>query len=555
MLIIGDQNYLGSVQQINERRVADGYGVEVRNLRPGSADLRPWRAALSVYTIPGGGAQRNSIYRMGRAAPSDTDYWLSSTNDVDYVRSLIAEDTTERTYYTGETEPRVTDNVIGLAGAPYPSAFRTLGVPRPSGVITLTITNAGVATTQHTRVYLDTFITDKGEEGAPNAAPASITCNTDATIGLSNLPAAPGGSHGITLRRVYVSTDNSDYQQFVQQSVGTTTASDNASVRGTILASGGTDDLLMEWLEPPSGLRGMIELWNGMVGGFVGKSVRVCEAYKPWAWPLKYENLVNDEVVGTGTWQTNWVVLTTGRPRIFRGSSPLSMTEDRMVLQHACVAKKSIVSVGHGVCWASPKGIAYVGERGNLLLTDGLYSPEQWKAGFSPSTIIGARIEHYYYGSYIGPGAVRKAFLLDTLNPENGLIHLDQGAYATFYDEIADQLYLLDTGNVVRKWDAGDLLTVYFKRGIKRHAQRTNPGIAKIISDFYPVAFKLFSDRIDPTTRARTMVERYAKTVQNGEPFLLPGGYTAQDFQYEVNLAGVGGLGVLIGEEVSDLRA
>ncbi|MGV8823033.1 hypothetical protein [Methylibium petroleiphilum] len=551
MLLIGDQNYRGSVQQINPRRVGEGYGVEVRNMRPGSADLRPWGAAGSVYTIPGGGAQRKALYRMDRATVSDVNYWLSSVNDVDYVRSLLADDPEERTYYTGESEPRVTDNTIAFAGAPYPTAFRTLGVPRPSGVITLAITTAGAATTQHVRSYFDTFVTDKGEEGPPNAAPVNITCNTDATIGLSNLPASPGGSTGITLRRIYVSTGGGDYLRFAQQAVATTTASDNTTVRGDVCPSGGRE-ATPAWLAPPATMKGLIELWNGMLGGFADKGLYVCEKDKPWAWPLEYRKVVPDTIVGTGTWQSNWLVLTTGRPRIFRGSSPRSLVEDPTVLKGACVAKKSIAGVGHGVVWAGRDGLHYVGDNGQRLLTDGLYSPEQWRDTFNPATIVGGVVESFYYGSYVAAGGSRKAFLIDTLNPE-GLIHLDQGAHATYYDPIAAQLFLLDEGNVVRKWNSGAALVATFKSRVKRLPYPVNPAVARVISDVYPVTFNLYAGRIDPDTRAFSIVLKHTKTVNNGDNFRLPSGYLTEDLQYEVSLAGAM-LAVLVGEDTNDLR-
>lgn len=551
MLLIAHQNYRGSVTKINPQRLGDGYGVEVRNYRPGSADLRPWKQAASVYTIPGGGAQRLALYRFNRATISDVNYWFSSVNDVDYVRSLLPDDPEERTYYTGEAQPRVTDNTIALSGAPYPTAYRTLGVPRPSGTITLAITTPGVATTQHVRSYFDTFVTDKGEEGAPNAAPQNITCNTDATITLSNLPASPGGSTGITLRRIYVSTGGGDYLRCAQQAVATTTFVDNASVRGDVCPSGGRE-LTPAWLEPPATLRGLTELWAGMMAGFSGKAVYICEKDKPWAWPIEYRKPVFDDIVGMATWQSNLVVLTTNRPRVFRGSSPRNILEDPTVLSGACVSKKSVVGMGHGVVWAGREGLHYIGSQGQVLLTADIYSEEDWRDTFNPATIVGGRVESFYYGSYVAAGGSRKAFMIDTLNPE-GLIHIDQGAYATYYDPIAAQLFLLDEGNVVRKWNSGAPMTVSHKSGLKRIGTLVSPGVARVIADTYPVEFKLFTDKIHPDTRARTVVERYSKTVNSRDAFRLPGKYLCEEVQYSVSLTGPG-LVVLIAEDQSDLR-
>ena len=129
MLIAAWQQWVGINSRMNARLLAPGMGVDAVDFRPGSGDLRPWNLAPVVHTLAGLGAQAQSIHRMGKNAPSDNLYWLTSLNDVDYVRSLLALDEAERTYYTGESEPRVTDTTMALAGAPFPTAYRTLGVP------------------------------------------------------------------------------------------------------------------------------------------------------------------------------------------------------------------------------------------------------------------------------------------------------------------------------------------------------------------------------------------------------------------------------------------
>ncbi len=548
MLIIADQRFVGANLELNPKKLGDGFGTEARNMRLGGSDLAPWNAALPVYTIPGGATQRRALYRLGRASPSDTLYWLSSINDVDYVRSLLAADTVERTYYTGESEPRVTDNVLALSGEPYPTAFRTLGIPAPDGTISLAPLSAGTGDAQ-TRSYLDTFVSDRGEESAPNPNPQTITINGTGTVTLSSLAAPPAGSHGITLRRLYVSTGG-EYRRFAQQDASLTTAVDSLA-RGAVLPSGGSTSR-PAWLTPPTDLRGLIGLWNGMIGGFTGKALRVCYPYQPHAWPLEYEKLVTDEIVATGKWLQNWLILTNSRPRLFVGSSPASLGEVPAEIEHACVAKKSVANLGHGVCWASSDGLAYMGQGARGLVTRGVIKPEQWKSRFNPSTMVGARIENYYYGSYVNPTTgLREAFLLDPLNPAS-IIQLDQGAHATFYDDLQDELYLLDAGNVVKKWNAGAALTAKFVRGVKRHPYPTNPGAAQVVADTYPVNFKLYSEQRDAAGIVTGTVLRHERTVASPEPFRLPSGYIAQDFHTEVASAS-SVQAVMVAEDISDL--
>lgn len=537
MLIVVGQNFIGAILEIHPKRLADGYGVEARNMRLGSADLRPYSAANVVHTIAGVTTQRISMYRLGRATPSDTNYWLSWTTDVDVVRSLLADDPTERVYYTGDGEPRVTDNILALAGEPYPTAYRTLGVPAPDTQMSATLNTAGSGVSE-TRSYLDTFVTDRGEESAPNSSPTAFVCLGGSTVNLSALATVPGGSHGITLRRIYVST-GTDYQLTIEQAASATTAID-AGVRGQVLASGGSTSR-PAWLMPPAGLKGLIELWNGMIGAFVGKSLRVCEAYKPFAWPIEYENIVHDDIVGTGTFLQSWVVLTTGAPRLFMGSSPLAMSEVPSAFKQSCVSKRSIASLDAGVVWASKKGLCYISSAGERIITDGIFTPEQW-AAMNPATMHGQRFdEETYIGFYTDASSNKRAFLIRPAQPL-GIIYLDQGAFGSYYDPIADQLYLMDAAGAVRKWNSGSALTMTYRSGIIRKPVECNPGVAQIEADAYPVAFKLWGDG----------VLRYTGSVLNSEPFTLPSGYMAQEYQYEVSASAAVQV-VLVGEGVADL--
>ena len=537
MLVLVAQNFIGANTEIQPKRLADGYGVECRNLRWGAVDLRPYNAPQLVYTLPAG-TQRTSLYRLGRATASDTQYWLAWVNDVDVVRSLLADDPTERIYYTGDGEPRTTDTTLALAGEPYPTAYRKLGIPAPATQMGAALAVAGTGEDE-TRSYLDTFVSDRGEESAPMSNPRAIVVKGGSTVNLSSLAAVPTGSHGITLRRIYVSTGN-DYQLTVEQAAASTTAVDN-NVRSTVLPSGGATSR-PAWLVPPTNLKGLIELWNGMIGGFVGKSLRVCEANRPWAWPIEYENLVTDPIVGTGKYLQNWVVLTTGNPRLFVGSSPLSMSEVPTGFGQACVSKRSIVSLDRGVCWAGKRGLCYIGAGGERVVTRGIISETQW-AAMNPATMHGQKFdEETYIGFYTDSAdGLRKSFLIRPEAPQ-GFISLDAGAFGSYYDPIADRLFLLDSTNTIKKWDSGAALDVTFRTGIKRMPMECNPGAAQVEATVYPVTFKLWGDG----------VLRYTKTVTDAEPFRLPGGYLAQEYQAEVKGAGPIQL-VVVGGDVSDL--
>lgn len=544
MLIAAWSNFIGANQRVHPKRLGEGVGVNAVNLRLGSADLRPWRAPATVVTT-GGATPLISLYRMNRAVASDTSAWLQWTTDVDVVRSLIAQDTTEEIYYTGDGVPKRTDNVIGLPANPGPAAWRTLGIPKPTAALTATVLTAGSGTDQ-SRAYVDTFVNNQGRESAPGLA-RTITCKPDATITLDGFDPAPGGYPDLAQRFIYVSVDGSEYRRCAELAIAATSVVDTGT-RGAILQSGGALSK-PAWEMPPSDLSGLIALHGSMVGGFRGKEFMVCEPGKPWAWPVEYRDTVFDDIVATGKWGQNWVLLTTSTPVVLRGG-PQLFDKQYLPFNQACVAKRSAVSMGIGVAYASPNGLCWVGEGGARIVTEGLMTPEQWQA-LVPSTIVGARWERFYVGFY-NDGQAR-GFMIDPLNPE-GIVFLTVGARGTFYDPISDRLYLQDVGNVIKRWHmpAAAPLSAVFKTAVKRHDQPTNPGFGMVVADEpESVQVELWADVLQ-ANGSRVWTNVFTRTVTGGEPFALPSGYLAQDFQAQLTTSSPV-QGFLLAEDVADL--
>lgn len=532
-------SFIASDLNISQKGLAPGLGVIAKNMDTRHNDLRARPDASTVFTITGTGAQQLSIYRMGRDTASDTTYWLSSPNVVDYVRGPIAGDSTERTYYTGEAKARFTNNTF-LSGSPLPSGFFDLGVPAPGGTMSAAITTPGTGPNE-TRVYTETFVRGNGDESAPEANTVTIICPGGSTITLSTLTANPGGTIGITNRRGYVSTSGGVFQRFADQVTATATMVDNSGTRGLELTTGGSD-AHPTWLTPPDTMRGLIELWNGMLGGFDGKTYMVCVPYTPHAWPLAYQGIVPDTIVGSAKYLQNWVLVTSGTPRLVTGTTSGSMGDSPIPLNQAGVSKRSVVGVGHGVMWASNDGMAYVGQFGSKLLTDGFIDPVLWRSKYHPETIIGAWWNRYYIGFYTTTGGGHAAFMLDTANPM-GIIDLDHIALGVFSDTLQQALYTVGAGNVVKKWDAGALLNLTFKTGIVRSADDTNPGVAMIVATTYPITFALYGDG----------TLRHTQVITSDAPFRLPGGYVASEWQVQLS-AGTGPIeAVLLAHEMVDL--
>ena len=543
---IGVVGFGGANRALEAKLLPDTVGVESVNQRPGRGDLRAWKAPSTVATVPSG---RKSIYRLGRDVASDANYWLTWTTVVSAVRGFIANDTSERTYFTGDGVPKVTDNVIGIATPPFPTAARTLGVPAPILQPSLTQVTAGTGTDE-TRYYVFTYVTDLGEESAPSPVSAAFVCKPGAQITVGNLgTAAPTGNYGITLKRVYRTqsgvTGETEFFFLREIPIGTSSTTDDGRALGEVLPT-------TTWLMPPANLKQLHGLHNGMMAGISGRSVRYCEQYKPYAWPLAYETLLADVTpVALGSFEQTLVVLTTGHPYAVNGTSPEAMQETKINLNQACVSETSVQSFGHGVVYASPDGLCYVGTNGPpRVLTAGLMLPEDWRA-LVPSTIVSGQYGGLYLGFY-DDGTGWKGFAIDPVDPV-GLFFLETGYPAAFYDRLQDALYVL-SGTSVQKWNAGSAMTTRFRSKVFRTPRPANLGYAEVIATGYPVTLRVWSDSCDPVTNAITMVLRATMTVPNRKFITLPAGYLSDDHQLELEVpSGRAVQGVVLADSVAEL--
>lgn len=525
----------GCIKAIDSRELDASVGADSVNQRPRDGELSPWRDPSTVATVPTG---RKTIYRMGRDLVSDSVYWLSWTTVVHAIRGFLANDPQERTYFTGSGTPKVTDNIMGLASSPYPTTARELGVPAPSGTSTITETVAGTGTDRLT-FYADTFITDQGEESLPRVI-GSITTKPGATISLASLPPAPAGNYGITTRRIYRSEAGTSGQGeffFLLD-----TAATNVSASDAGLTVGAKVMNTTGWEMPPSDLKCLTALWSGMLAGITGRSVRYSEPYKPYAWPIAYETLTPDVTpVALAVWSKNLLVLTTGRPFLVNGSTPLSMGDEPVEFEKGCVSVQSVANVEHGVVWASSDGLAYYGNLGPRLLTAGILTRDQWLA-LNPDTMVGVLYEGLYLGSYEVSIGVRKGFAIDIREPR-GIYFMDQGFQAAFLDKLRDAVYILDGGNI-KKWDVGgSFLTAKFTSKIFRAPRRIVISAVEVIARTWPVTVKIYGDGTLRDTRS----------IPDTKPVTMKGGSPALEWSFELQTAGAA-IGMAAAPTLAELR-
>ncbi len=141
--------------------------------------------------------------------------------------------------------------------------------------------------------------------------------------------------------------------------------------------------------------------------------------------------------------------------------------------------------------------------------------------------------------------------VFDPDNTAVGLTTGDDVAVGIFLDILTDTLYYTD-GSEIFEWEGNiggenpiALKTFVWKSAKHRFPKLVNLGAALVEAESYDdLTFKLYADG----------TLKFTKTVTNGKPFRLPGGYLSNI--YQVQLSGTDTVtGVSIAETIFDLAA
>ena len=521
------QTFGGKAPKIYSRLLPNDMATVATNSRLDSGRLEPWKGNASASITPVAsfsisGATK-TLFRYS------SSIWIGSNEEIDIVRSPIAEDTHERLYVTGiggsSGYPRMTTAAIVGNGTYY-----RLGIPRPAAFDSVSLGSTSVSGTETpvSRSYIFTYVSYYGEEGAPNAALVSqvVDVHSDQSVTV-NFPSNPSGAYNLLKKRLYRTDSNGVFRFVADVALATDTYADSIAESNlgeeipTSTFDAPADDSSAD--HPDGPLLGLVSLPNGILAGFSGQTVAFSEAFQPHAFPTAYRLTMKSDVVAIAPLNTGLLVLTKEKPAIIQGMDPeaMSMTEVDSTL--SCVSKRSVVDMGEYVLYASPDGLVMATDGGLRLATEEILSRDQWQA-LNPSTIVGFQYEGHYLGFY-SDGTESKGFIFDPRGGKNSYTKLDFHATAGFNDLENDELYLV-VGGSVYKFAQGSSLS-YTWRTKKFYIQRPiNPGVAKVDCDSYSPAptFKLYADG----------VLKHTETVSDDGLFRLPSGYKANEFEVEV---------------------
>lgn len=392
-----------------------------------------------------------------------------------------------------------------------------------------------------TRSYVYTFVTDIGEEGPPSPPSDPRDFRYDSTVTVTcKTSGADWAALHINRVRVYRTASGSQSTDFyfvgeiaLPSGENSVDFSDNVeSIQlGEILPS-------TTWSPAPNGLRGLRRMPNGFLVGFIGNTLYLSEPYLPHAWPDEYRKTVHDEIVGIEVYGQTLVVATKGRPEIGTATDPASMSLARLDIDAPCLSKGGLCSIGSGVVYPTPDGLAFVSASSAEIATNRYIDKREWAELWSDT------MEAIYYDQrYI-------AFCRDTgkntmiLERRPDMLAIsDASIYgrAPCIDPDTDELNFIKVDGSNQRdryvWEGGD------QRGSGRWASKvwtlpraTNLCAGQVFAESYPLILKLHYANLQPSTGQPLgeVSDSIEVTVAGPEVFWLPSGFMSREWQAEI---------------------
>ncbi len=378
-------------------------------------------------------------------------------------------------------------------------------------------------TTKESRAYAYTWVNKESGfdfESAPSPPSNVVDTRFEQGVSLSGMDPVPGGQYVVTHRRIYRSVNG--VYLFVKEIPASKT-----SFEDDVLSPALGEQLpSLTWVGPPAELRGLTNLPNGLMAGFVGRDVYFCDPYHPHAWPEQYIQSLDYPVVGLAAMDTTLAVLTTGVPYFMQGSHPGSMTSVKSDLRQACVSKRSIVQIGDTVLYAAPDGLMSLSPQGSSIITLNMFDQEQWRDLFNPESIHAYTHDNQYIAFYKrGDADGEKGGFVYDIRTSEFTTH-DVYATAGFQDVQTDKLYVAFDNRELKLWEHGTAKPYTWKSKLFTAAHPTSFSVAQVQAESYgSITFKLYVDG----------VLLHTQVVTSREPFRLP---PKRGIDFEFSLAG-----------------
>ena len=499
------------------------------NTRLQSGEIKSWKGKTVEYQTIQEGVQ--TIFKL--EGPSGEGAWAEWIVDTDVVFSPMADLKEHRFYYSEAgicKKSHWTMAHDGLDGTPIPRNWLYLGVPRPNKAphATATRTDTSPENTEE-RAYVYTYVSTFGdvkEESAPSDA-----CNVTADIvggkvEFDEFPVAPTEHYNITALRLYRAVIGSSEISYMLVDEFTVVKGEvvtsKRSLNGVRFEDGKYPDTRkteqlgivlesMYYEEPPEGLRGLVNMPNGMIAGFVGNQVWFCEPYLPHAWPSTYMLTTDAQIVGLGVYGNTLVVCTERQPFTIAGTHPAAMTQEKLPMLQPCVNKRSIAYDQYGVLYASSNGLVVIAGGQMDVFSRPLFTREGWLE-YNPVVMVGSMYNNNYLCGY-QQGNTSGMFVF-ARGDTPALIKVEFDPVCLFVERITGYVYgLSHADGIVYRLDASstNLMGYTWKSKMFVYPRSVSFSCAKLDAEFddKEVADMLNKQRQDIIDYNRAQAEKY----------------------------------------------
>ncbi|CAM3774629.1 Tail fiber protein [Vibrio vulnificus] len=410
--------------------------------------IAPLYADLNGPTLPIANTQTLFFYAH--------THWFTFDKPVNVIANPMAQDPYQRVYWTGQDKPKLTAQDIATSDGVMPASWYDLGVPRPSSKPVIANVDGSTgeeppegelpAYDDEDRLYIQTYVTRFGEEGAPGEASEPTLIEKPGSTVTVTLATPGQNTHNITHTRLYRSVTSSgegDYLLVAELPISQTEYIDSArNINGPSLDTWDYD-------LPDVSMQGLCSMANGICAGFSGNEVMFSEAYLPYAWNKANRGTTDDDVVAIAPIETSLVVATKGKPYLFSGVTPEMITGMRLNVEQACVSAQSLVVINGMALYASPDGLVAISTSSAAVVTDGIIDRESWQS-FKPETIKAWASEGQYIAQYEGG-----AFIFD---PGSQSFTRLTNTWDAAYNYLQKDTLFIVQGTSLKEWRRGQTL-------------------------------------------------------------------------------------------------
>jgi hypothetical protein len=307
-----------------------------------------------------------------------------------------------------------------------------------------------------------------------------------------------------------------------------------------------------EYEAPQETLQGLKVIQNNILAGFVGNDLYLSEPGKYHAWPSQYRRSFEHDIVAVATYAGMVLVLTTGFPYLVEGSSPATMTVQKLSVMYPCLNAKSVVETSFGIVWATHDGLAVFSGTGAQLLTKVVHHSDTWNSATDPDLMVGAVYKENFLAST--PTA---ALTLESVDAEGGaalsFVDLDFNFDASWYDTMTNKLYMTrGTDGDIYEWDdlVQPLMTARWKSKTFITPMPVNLGAARVVADYDGESASPVWEAVDDTWATCDLMwnggtsitfnlyinKQLVFTTERTDSgiFRLPAGYKSDTFEVEV---------------------